>query len=77
MLGYNTVRPRKKEPINQVNFSENYTDLSKKVYVITKFSLSSFFWYQIQYVLAMHGRAQTISNGDVKKKIAQNTRSRA
>ena len=41
-LNFYTVRPRKKEPINQVNFSENYNDLSKKVYIVTKFSLSSF-----------------------------------
>ena len=61
-----TVRPRKKEThLNQVNFYENY-DLSKKVYIVTKFSLSSFFWHQIQDVLAMHGQARTISNGDVK-----------
>ena len=39
----NTVRPRKKETINQVNFSENYNDLSEEVYIVTKFSLSSFF----------------------------------
>ena len=58
--------PEKRKPINQVDFSENYNDLSKKVYIVTKFSLSSFFWYQIQDVLAMLGRARTISNGDVK-----------
>ena len=62
-----TVRPRKKwKPINQVNFSENYNDLSEKVYIVTKFNLSSFFWHQLQDVLAMHGQARTISNGDVK-----------
>ena len=55
----------KKKPINQVKFSENY-DLSKKAYIDTKFCLSSFFWYQIKDVSAMHGRARTISNGDVK-----------
>ena len=60
------MRPRKKEPINQVNFSENYNDLSKKVYIVAKFTLSSFFWRQIQDVLAMHDQARTISNGDVK-----------
>ena len=38
----------------------------KKVYIVTKFSLSSFFWHQLQDVLAMHGQARTISNGDVK-----------
>ena len=32
--------PEKKKPINQVNFSENYNDLSEKVYIVTKFSLS-------------------------------------
>ena len=35
--------PEKWKPINQVDFSENYNDLSKKVYIVTKFSLSSFF----------------------------------
>ena len=58
--------PERRKPINQVDFSENYNDLSKKVYIVTKFSLSSFFWQQIQDVLAMLGRARTISNGDVK-----------
>ena len=37
----------------------------QQVYIVAKFSLSSFFWHQIQDVLAMHGRARTISNGDV------------
>ena len=58
--------PEKRKPINQVNFSENCNDLSEKVYIVTKFSLSSFFWHQIQDVSAMHDRARTISNGDVK-----------
>ena len=58
--------PEKRKPINQVIFSENYNDLSKKVYIVTKFSLSSFFWPQLQDVLVTHGRARTISNGDVK-----------
>ena len=39
--------PEKTEPINQVNFSENCNDLSEKVYIVTKFSLSSFFWHQL------------------------------
>ena len=34
--------------------------------MFTKFSLSSFFWHQLQDVLAMHEQAPTISNGDVK-----------
>ena len=64
---YNTVRPRKKRKlINQVTFSENCNDLSGIVYIVTKFNLSSFFWHQLQDVLAMHGQARTISNGDVK-----------
>ena len=55
------------KPINQVNFSENYNDLSeKKKKSSSKKSVSSFFWHQIQNVLAMHGRARTISKGDVK-----------
>ena len=58
--------PEKRKPISQVNFSENYNDLSKKVYIVTKLSLSSFFWPQLQDVLITHGRARTISNGDVK-----------
>ena len=58
--------PEKRKLIKQINFSENYNDLSKKVYIVAKFSSSSFFWHQIQDVLAMHGRARTISNCDVK-----------
>ena len=58
--------PEKRKPINQVNFSENCNDLSEKDYIVTKFNLSSFFWHQLQDVLAMHGQARTISNGDVK-----------
>ena len=58
--------PQKRKPINQVNFSENCNDLSEKAYIFTKFSLSSFFWHQLQDVLAMHEQALTISNGDVK-----------
>ena len=58
--------PEKRKPINRVNFSENCNDLSEKVYTVTKFSLSSFFWHQLQDVLAMHEQARTISNGDVK-----------
>ena len=57
---------KKRKPINQVNFSENCNDLSEKVYIVTKFSSSSFFWHQKKDVLVMHGRAWTISNGDVK-----------
>ena len=38
----------------------------KKVYIVRKFNLSSFFWHQLQDVLAMHGQAWTISNSDVK-----------
>ena len=37
-----------------------------KFTVLQNSVLSSFFWHQIQDVLAMHGRARTISNGDVK-----------
>ena len=58
--------PQKRKPINLVNFSENCNDLSEKAYIFTKFSLSSFFWHQIQDVLTMHEQALTISNGDVK-----------
>ena len=35
--------PDKRKPVNQVNFSEKCNDLSEKVYIVTKFSLSSFF----------------------------------
>ena len=35
--------PEKRKPINQVNFSDNCYHLSEKVYIVTKFSLSSFF----------------------------------
>ena len=38
----------------------------KKVYIVTKFSLSSFCWHQLQDVLAMHEQERNISNGDVK-----------
>ena len=58
--------PEKGKPINQVNFSQNCNDLSEKNYIVIKFHLSSFFWHQLQDVLAMHGQARTISNGDVK-----------
>ena len=58
--------PEKRKPINQINFSENCNDLSEKVYIVSKSSLSSFFWHQLQDVLAMHGQARAISNGDVK-----------
>ena len=60
--------PEKRKPINKVYFSENCNDLSETVYIVTKFSLSSFFWHQLQDVLAMHGQAGTISNGDVKNR---------
>ena len=34
---YSTVRPRKKgKPINQVNFSKNYNELSKIISTVTK-----------------------------------------
>ena len=61
-----TVRPRNKEIHKSSKFSENCNDLSEKCYIVTKFSLSSFFWHQLQDVLAMHDQARTISNGDVK-----------
>ena len=40
----------------------------EKVYIVTKFSLSSFFWHQDnQDVSAMHDcKHLTISNGDVR-----------
>ena len=58
--------PEKRKPINRVNFSENCNELSEKDYIVTKFNLSSFFWHQLQNVLAMHEQARTISNVDVK-----------
>ena len=58
--------PEKRKPVNQVNFSENCNDLSEKVYIVTKFSLSSFFGHRLQDVLTMYGQARSISNGDVK-----------
>ena len=48
--------PQKGKPINLVNFSENCNDLSEKAYIFTKFSLSSFFWHQIQDVLTMQNK---------------------
>ena len=54
--------PEKRKPINRVNFSENCNDFSEKVYIVTQFSLSSFFWHQLQDVLAMHEQTRTISN---------------
>ena len=44
----------------------------EKAYIFTKFSLSSFFWHQLQDVLAMHEQALTISNGGCQKWFAQN-----
>ena len=35
--------PEKRKPINRVNFSETVMIHQKKVYIVTKFSLSSFF----------------------------------
>ena len=63
--------PEKRKPINQAFFFFFFfllktNDLSEKAYIVTKFSLSSFFWHQLQDVLAMHGQARTIWNGDVK-----------
>ena len=52
--------PEKRKPINRVNFSENCNDLSEKVYIVTEFSLSSFFWHQLQDILAMHEQARNI-----------------
>ena len=34
--------PEEWKPINQVNYSENCNDLFKRVYIVIKFSLSSF-----------------------------------
>ena len=34
--------PEKRKPTNQVNLSENGNDLSEKVYIVSKFILSSF-----------------------------------
>ena len=68
------VRPtKKKKPINRVNFSENCNDLSEKAYIFTKFSLSSFFWHQLQDVLAM----QWTSTDHFKNWFAQNGNLRA
>ena len=62
-----TVRPRKKETHkSSKNFLKTVMIYLNLVYIVTKFHLSSFFWHQLQDVLAMHGRARTISNGDVK-----------
>ena len=63
-----TVRPRKKgNPYIKLIFLKTVIIYFKKL-IFTKFSLSSFFWlwHQLQDVLAMHGRTQTILNGDVK-----------
>lgn len=40
--------PQKRKPINRFNFSENCNKLSEEAYIFTKFSLSSFFWHQLQ-----------------------------
>ena len=66
MQSFYSASQKKRKPINQVNFSEKCNYLSEKVYIVTKFSLSSFFWHRLQYVLAMYGQARIISNGDVK-----------
>ena len=56
----NTIQcvPQKRKPINQVNFSENWNDLSEKAYIVAKFSLSSFFWHQLQECIG-HARPST------------------
>ena len=38
----------------------------KKLTSFIQFSLSSFFWHQLQGVLAIHGQARTIWNCEVK-----------
>ena len=61
-----TVRPRKKkkkETHKSSKFSENWNDLSEKKFTLLQNSVySSFFWHQLQDVLAMHDHARTISN---------------
>ena len=57
--------PRREAP-PAASLSKNCNDLSEKVYIVGKFNLSSFFWYQLQDVVVMHEQALTISNGDVK-----------
>ena len=55
--------PEKRKPINRVNFSENCNDLSEKVYIVTNFSLSSFFWHQLYMYwpcLNKHGPFQMV-----------------
>ena len=59
-----TVRPRKKETHKSSNFSENCNDLSEKVYIVTKFSLSFLLTPVIRCI--GHAWARIISNGDLK-----------
>ena len=40
-------------------YQKKFTLLQNSIYPL-------FFWHQLQDVLAMHGQAQTISNGDVE-----------
>ena len=37
-----------------------------KKFTLLQNSVYPFFWHQLQDVLVMHGRARTMSNGDVK-----------
>ena len=53
---------KKQKPINHVKFSENYHELSKKVYIVTKLSL--IFLFLLTH--SDHAWPSTISNGDVK-----------
>ena len=53
---------------------------SEKVYIVTKFNLSSFFWHQLQDVLddGCMAKYERISNGDVKtESLLQNMNLRA
>ena len=57
---------KKGNRINRVyDFSENCRWFIRG-FIVTKFSLSSFFWHQLQDRIGYAEQARTISNGDVK-----------
>jgi len=61
-----TVRPRKRKPINRVNFSENCNDLSERFTLLPNSVYPLSFDTNYNDVLATHEQARTISNCDVK-----------
>ena len=73
-----TVRPRKKETHkSSYFFPKTVTIYQKKVYIVTKLSLPSFFWHQLQDVFAMHGHSTNHFKWWCQNWFAQNMNLRA